>query len=58
MFEGNEDIIIVDYKLKNIDDIEYDKQVLGYKKYIENKTGKKTSAYLYSILDEVYREVI
>ena len=58
MFEGNEDIIIVDYKLKNIDDIEYDKQVLGYKKYIENKTGKRTSAYLYSILDEVYREVI
>ena len=58
MFEDDNFITIIDYKLKNINDIEYDKQVLGYKKYIENKTGKKTIAYLYSILDEVYREVI
>jgi len=58
MFEEDNSITIVDYKLKNINDIEYDRQVLGYKKYIENKTGKKTYAYLYSILDEVFREVV
>ena len=51
-------MIIVDYKLKGIDDIEYDKQLNGYRKYIEEKTGKKTYCYLYSILDERYREVL
>ena len=48
---------IIDYKLKNIDDPLYDKQLNGYRKYVEAKTGKKVDCFLYSILDEVYREV-
>ena len=55
--EGNS-MTIVDYKLKNIDDIGYDKQLNGYRNYITRKTGKKVFCYLYSILDEKYREVL
>ena len=57
LLEDTDKMIIVDYKLKNIDDEEYDKQLNGYRKYIENKTGKKTLCFLYSILEERYREV-
>ncbi len=57
LLEDNDKMIIVDYKLKNIDDEAYDKQLNGYRKFIENKTNKKTYCYLYSILDERVREV-
>ena len=50
-------MIIIDYKLKNIDDSNYDKQLNGYRKYIKGKTNKETYCYLYSILDEKYREI-
>ncbi|MBQ6323499.1 MAG: UvrD-helicase domain-containing protein [Bacilli bacterium] len=49
---------IIDYKLKNIDDENYDKQLNGYRKYIKNKTGKDTKCYLYSIIDGNVREVL
>lgn len=58
LLEDTDKMIIVDYKLKGIDDEAYDKQLNGYRKYIENKTGKKTYCYLYSILDERVREVL
>ena len=51
-------MIIVDYKLKNIEDELYDKQLNGYREYISNVTGKKTLCYLYSIIDGNYREVL
>jgi ATP-dependent helicase/nuclease subunit A len=53
----DEEMTIIDYKLKNIDDINYDKQLNGYRKFISNKTNKKVNCYLYSILDEKYKEV-
>ena len=49
--------IIVDYKLKNISDEAYLKQLNGYKKYIENITNKQTEIYLYSILDETLQNI-
>lgn len=49
VYEDN--IKIIDYKLKNIDDMSYLKQLNGYKKYIENTFNKKTQIYLYSILN-------
>ena len=58
LLEDTDKMIIVDYKLKGIDDEAYDKQLNGYRKYIESKTGKKTYCYLYSILDERVREVL
>ena len=57
LIERDESCIIIDYKLKNIDDDNYNKQLNGYRKYIENKTNKKTSCYLYSILEEKMKEV-
>ena len=57
LIETDKEMIIVDYKLKNIDDEAYDKQLNGYRKVIEEKTNKKTSCYLYSIIDEKVRAV-
>ena len=58
LIERKNDYIIIDYKLKDIDDYNYDKQLNGYRKYIEEKTNKKVYCYLYSIIDSKYREVI
>jgi hypothetical protein len=50
-------MIIVDYKLKNIDDPLYDKQLNGYRKVIKDKTNKEVECYLYSIIDNKFRQV-
>ncbi len=57
MIENKEEIIIVDYKLKNIDDSSYIKQLRGYKDYISLLKNKKITLYLYSILDETFKIV-
>ena len=57
LIEEQEEYIIIDYKLKNIDDEHYDQQLNGYKKYIEKITNKKCRCFLYSILGHEYREV-
>ena len=57
MLEYNDHIDIIDYKLKNIEDENYFKQLNGYKNYIENKTNKKTNIYLYSIMDNIIEEI-
>ncbi len=57
MLEYEDHIDIIDYKLKNILDDEYLKQLNGYKKYIELKTKKKTNTYLYSIMDSTLKEI-
>ena len=44
-------INIVDYKLKNVVDDNYKKQLLGYKEYIESISDKKVNLYLFSIID-------
>ena len=50
-------VMIIDYKLKNIDDDNYLKQLNGYKEYIEHKLGKETHIYLYSVLDKKLEEL-
>ena len=57
LIEREDKMIIVDYKLKNIDDPLYDKQLNGYRKVIKEKTNKNTECYLYSIIDNRFREV-
>lgn len=57
LLEYNDRIDIIDYKLKNIDDKAYDEQLKGYKNYINQKTNKPINIYLYSLLDERYRQV-
>ena len=58
LIEKENEILIVDYKLKNIEDIEYEKQLKGYQKAVEKITKKKTKCYLYSILEEEIKEVL
>ena len=43
LIDANDYYIIVDYKLKNIDDSAYVKQLMGYKKYIEMISNKKVN---------------
>ena len=57
MLEYTDHIDIYDYKLKNVLDEAYLKQLSGYKNYIENKTGKTVNTYLYSILDKKIEKI-
>ena len=57
MVEYEKVIYIIDYKLKNIDDIEYVKQLKGYYEYIKTITNKTIKCYLYSVLDNILMEV-
>ena len=58
LLEYEDKIVIVDYKTKNIDDVHYDEQLNGYRTYIESLSSKPVYCFLYSIIDETYREVI
>ena len=50
-------IDIIDYKLSNIDDEAYIKQLNGYKSYIEMISNKKVNLYLYSLFKGEYRKI-
>lgn len=55
MIEKSDIIIIIDYKLKDIDDNNYISQLNGYRDYIKSITSKKIEVYLYSIMDEKFK---
>ena len=57
MLEYQNQIIIIDYKLSDITDENYKKQLQGYKNYIENKTNKPVTTYLYSITQDILKEI-
>ncbi len=57
MIENDREIILIDYKLKNTNDLAYNKQLEGYKKYIEAKTNKTVKAYLYSLIDQTFSKI-
>jgi ATP-dependent helicase/nuclease subunit A len=57
MLEYNDHIDIIDYKLKNIEDSAYQEQLNGYKNYIENTLNKKVFIYLYSIMDNIMKNM-
>ena len=50
-------IDIIDYKLNNIKDDNYLKQLNGYKKYISSITSKPINLYLYSIISETLEKI-
>ena len=54
---GSEDLIIIDYKLKNISDEGYKSQLGTYKKNMEYIFNKKAKCYLYSLIDSTYKEI-
>lgn len=57
ILEYDDYINIIDYKLKNISDDNYRKQLSIYKKYIESILNKKVNTYLYSIMDDVLQKI-
>ena len=57
MLEYHDHIDIIDYKLKNISDINYKEQLNGYKKYIEMKVNKPVDIYLYSLMDNSFSKI-
>ena len=57
MIENDNEIIIIDYKLKNTSDLAYIKQLNGYKSIIEKRSNKKISLYLYSIIEEKFFKI-
>lgn len=48
---------IIDYKTKSIDDVDYNKQLNGYKDYLEKLTKQKVDIYIYSIMDEILKKL-
>ena len=57
MLEYDDNIKIIDYKLKNIKDDNYVNQLNSYKKYISSITSKNIKIYLFSIIDGVFEEL-
>ena len=57
MLVYKDNIKIIDYKLKNISDEAYLKQLNGYKDYIENRFNKPTNIYLYSVTNNTLEKV-
>ena len=58
MLEYPDNIDIIDFKLKNVSDENYVKQLNGYKSYIEQISNKNVNIYLYSIIDETMNKII
>ena len=54
----DDEVKIIDYKLKNIDDEAYTNQLRIYREYFETLTQKPIKTYLYSIMDNYLKEVI
>lgn len=48
---------VIDYKLKNLDDDAYQKQLRGYQKFIEKKLNRPVQLYLYSLLEGTYLQL-
>ena len=57
MIEHDNRIDIIDYKLNNIKDENYLKQLNGYKEYINSISNKEVNIYLYSIISETLEKL-
>lgn len=57
IIEYKDRIMIVDYKLNNIIDDIYFKQLESYKKYISKKSNKKIDIYLFSIISGTLEKI-
>lgn len=54
---GDEQLVIIDYKLKNISDENYISQLNTYKRNIEGIFKKRAKCFLYSLIDSTYKEI-
>lgn len=57
MLEYDSDIKIIDYKLKNISDDAYKRQLNAYYEYVRSISDKRIRLYLYSVLEGKLEEV-
>ena len=57
VIETEKDLYVVDYKLSNIDDEAYVKQINTYKDYLKTVSNKNVYGYLYSINKRIFKEV-
>mgnify|MGYP004523060923 FL=1 len=57
MLVYKDNIKIIDYKLKNISDEAYLKQLNGYKDYIEKRFNKPAGIYLYSVINNTLEKI-
>ena len=54
---GESDLVIIDYKLKHIDDEAYARQLGIYKENMEKIFNRTAKCYLYSLIDSTYKEI-
>ena len=57
MLDYKDHVDIIDYKLKNTNDENYQKQLNGYYNYIKTKTNKPINLYLYSLLEHKFYNI-
>ncbi len=55
--ETDEEIVIIDYKLKNINSEDYVTQLNTYKEYLHSMTKKSVKTYLLSIIEAKLTEI-
>lgn len=58
ILEFKDKILIIDFKLSNLDKEEYSRQLQVYYDYLKKITKKRIDAYLYSIIKEDLRLII
>ena len=58
LIEDDQSLIVIDYKLKNIDDQAYEKQINAYVNYLKKITDKQVKGYLYSLLKENLKQIV
>ena len=57
IIETNDELIIIDYKLYHLDNINYESQLKVYKNYLSKISSKTVSAYLYSIMKNEFKKI-
>jgi ATP-dependent helicase/nuclease subunit A len=58
LIEDQDQMTIIDYKLKDIDDPAYEKQIQAYVDYVKDITNKPIKAYLYSLVNQTLKEIL
>lgn len=58
LIEEKDRFIIIDFKLKSINDEQYVDQIKGYQQYLSKITDKKIQGYLYSLTNKELRQVL
>ena len=58
LLECDDRWVIIDYKLKNIDKAEYIDQIKGYETILKSLSDKPVEGYLYSIIEQRFKQIV